>query len=113
MATVLSCGQNGGRPTLKALQGQRALARGHVDFGEVRRTELHPPDEVSRSVLCTQTQTQARHSGVPYYTNFTLPMFCFLSVNSPEMSKVPSYIFLAPLFWKVCANHVVLEIDPL
>lgn len=62
MATVLNSGQNGRRPVLKALEGQRALARGHVDFGEVRRTELHPANEVSGSVLCTETQKQAKRS---------------------------------------------------
>lgn len=58
VATVLNRGHDGGRPALKALQGQRALARGHVDSGEVRRAELHAADEVSRSVLRTGTQRQ-------------------------------------------------------
>lgn len=61
MATVLNSGQNSGRPALKALEGQRALARRHVDFGKVRRAEFHPADEVSGSVLCTETQKQANY----------------------------------------------------
>lgn len=64
VAAVLSCGQNGGCSTLKALHGQCALTRSHVDFGKVQRTKLHPPDKVSCSVLCTETQMQAYHSAV-------------------------------------------------
>lgn len=67
VATVLNSGQNDGRPALKALQAQRALARGHVDFGEVRRAELHPTDEVSGSILCTETQKRAKRSRLIFF----------------------------------------------
>lgn len=59
MTTVLGSGQKGGRSTLKALQSQCPLTRSHIDFGKVHRTELHSPDKVSCSVLCTETQMQA------------------------------------------------------
>lgn len=64
VAAVLNRGHDGGRPALKALQGQRTLAGGHVDSGEVGRTELHAADEVARSVLRTETQRQDKNSPV-------------------------------------------------
>ncbi len=72
VATVCSSGQNVGCVALKALQAQCALTRSHIDFGKVHRAKLHPTDEVSRSVLCTQRQMQAYHRVVialHYHTN--------------------------------------------
>ena len=62
VAAVLSSGQKGGCSTFKALHGQCALTRSHIDFGKVHGTKLNPPNEVSGSILCTETQTQARYS---------------------------------------------------
>lgn len=58
VATILSCGQNGGRAALKALHSQSALARCHIHSGEIRGAKLHPTDKVSGSILCTETQIQ-------------------------------------------------------
>lgn len=61
MATVLGSGQCGGCVALKALHGQCALPRGHIDFGKVHWTKFHPSNKISCSILCTQTQKQAYH----------------------------------------------------
>lgn len=61
VAAVLSSGHNGGCAALKALHGQCALARGHIDSGRVSGAKLHPSDKVSCSVLRTQMQMQANH----------------------------------------------------
>lgn len=61
MATVLSSRQNCGCVALKALHGECALNRCHIDFGKVHRAKLHPSNGVSCSILCTQTQVQPYH----------------------------------------------------
>lgn len=56
VVAVCSCTEHRGCVTLEAMQGQSALTRSHIDFREIHRTELYPPDEISSSVLCKQAQ---------------------------------------------------------
>lgn len=106
VATVLNRGHDGGRPALKALQGQRALARGHVDSGEVRRAELHAADEVSRSVLRTGTQRQDKK--VPSDEKFAcLPINQSTSSEKYSMRKVQRYFCCQFHFsGRVCYNRL-------
>lgn len=79
VATVLSSGQNGGSVALKALHGQPALTSCHIDSREVRRAKLHPPDKVSGSVLCTETQMQT-YVGASAH-----------EISIPQSSRFPTY----------------------